>query len=171
MIAGQLAIVFDSTVQSAPAIQQLSQAPVGVSMFVEPRRSYRAAHRRDSEGGRTAMRSATGPGTRRSIGATRAAVAAVLVASPVLGACGLVDDDPPFAEGDCVGVGQGTLDSDLKEADCQGAVGTFDPAERIYRVNSIIDNTDGGCPSLQGFFPVEFVHEPDGVTYCLVQED
>lgn len=117
------------------------------------------------------MRSATGPVTRRSIGATRAAVVAVLVASPVLAACGIVDDDPSFAEGDCVRVEQRTLDSDLKSADCEGSVGTFDPAERIYRVDSIIENTDGGCPGLQGFFPVEFVHEPDGVTYCLVQED
>lgn len=37
-------------------------------------------------------------------------------------------------------------------------------------MNQVIDNTDGGCPQLQGFFPVEFVHEPDGVTYCLVQQ-
>jgi hypothetical protein len=63
-----------------------------------------------------------------------------------------------------------TIDSDLESANCEGAVGSFDAAARIYRVNQIIDNTDGGCPQLQGFFPVEFVHEPDGVTYCLVQQ-
>jgi hypothetical protein len=79
-------------------------------------------------------------------------------------------DDPSFDVGDCVRIEQQIVDSDLEAADCAGAVGTFEAEERIYRVDSIIDDTDGGCPALQGFFPVEFIHEPDGVTYCLVQE-
>lgn len=78
---------------------------------------------------------------------------------------------PSFAVGDCVTVEQRLVDSDLDDASCGEAVGTFDPEARTYRVDSIIDNTDGGCPMGTGFFPVEFVHEPDGVTYCLVQED
>lgn len=78
---------------------------------------------------------------------------------------------PSFEEGDCVRIQERLVDQDLEKADCGSAVGTFDPTERIYRVNEIIDNTDGGCPELQGFFPVEFIHEPDGVTYCLVQQD
>lgn len=77
---------------------------------------------------------------------------------------------PQFSVGDCVRIQDRVLDSDLNEASCTDAVGTFDASERIYRVDSIIDDTDGGCPQLAGFFPVEFVHEPDGVTYCLVQE-
>jgi hypothetical protein len=72
--------------------------------------------------------------------------------------------------GDCVKVEAGVLDSDLEAASCEEAVGTFDAAARTYRVDSIIEDTDGGCPMGRGFFPVEFVHEPDGVTYCLVQE-
>lgn len=84
---------------------------------------------------------------------------------------GCLATGPGFAVDDCVKVTDGLLDSDMEPASCSDAVGTFDPTERIYRVDSIIENTDGGCPPLQGFFPVEFVHEPDGVTYCLVQED
>lgn len=77
---------------------------------------------------------------------------------------------PQFSVGDCVEVEQRAFDSDMESVSCADAEGTFDPAERIYRVDSIIDNTEGGCPEFAGFFPVEFVHEPDGVTYCLVQE-
>jgi hypothetical protein len=98
----------------------------------------------------------------------RAIVGAVLAASPFIQAC---SDDPSFAVGDCVRVEQRLTDADLEPAECADAVGTFDATARVYRVDEIIGNTDGGCPQLQGFFPVEFVHEPDGVTYCLVQED
>lgn len=98
----------------------------------------------------------------------RVIVGAVLAASPFIHAC---SDDPSFAVDDCVRVEQRLTDQDLEPADCSEAVGTFDPTARVYRVNEIIGNTNGGCPQLQGFFPVEFVHEPDGVTYCLVQED
>jgi hypothetical protein len=94
-------------------------------------------------------------------------LAGAAVAVPLLQGCG---NDPSFAVGDCVRIEQRMIDEDLKAADCSGAVGTFDPTQRIYRVDSIIDDTNGGCPELQGFFPVEFVHEPDDVTYCLVQE-
>jgi peptidylprolyl isomerase len=100
---------------------------------------------------------------------TRAVVAATLVAVPLLAACG--SDGPSFQVGDCVRIEQRTVDSDLDAADCDDAVGTFEADDRIYQVDSIIDNTDGGCPALEGFFPVEFIHEPDGVTYCLVQQD
>jgi hypothetical protein len=87
---------------------------------------------------------------------------------PFLQGCGT---DPSFAVGDCVRVEERTIDQDLHGADCDDAVGTFDARERVYRVDEVIDDTDGGCPALQGFFPVEFVHEPEGVTYCLVQQD
>lgn len=107
-------------------------------------------------------------------GRWRRAGAAVLVSGAVVSAvtgCGLAGlDGPQFSVGDCVRVEDRVLDSDLNEASCADAVGTFDSERRIYRVDSIIDNTGGGCPALQGFFPVEFVLEPDGVTYCLVQE-
>ena len=104
----------------------------------------------------------------RNIRTLRLAVGAFLVL-PVVQACGLTG--PSFDVGDCVTVEERLIDQDLKKADCDDANGTFDATLRTYRVDSIIDNTDGGCPQLAGFFPVEFVHEPDGVTYCLVQQD
>jgi len=104
----------------------------------------------------------------RSMGVGAAALALTL--ATVLSASGC-SDDPSFEVGNCVRIVPHVLDEDLERAECAGAVGTFDPTERVYRVNEIIDGTDGGCPQLQGFFPVEFVHEPDGVTYCLVQQD
>lgn len=55
-------------------------------------------------------------------------------------------------------------------ASCGDAVGTFDATKRTYGVDSVIPDTDGGCPMMRGFFPVEFVDEPDGVTRCLVQK-
>ncbi len=76
--------------------------------------------------------------------------------------------DPSFEVGDCVRVENRVLDFDLESANCSDASMTLNPEEVVYRVASIIDNTDGGCPPLQGFFPTEFVHEPEGVTYCLV---
>lgn len=94
--------------------------------------------------------------------------AGLALAAGILAGC---SDAPGFEVGDCVRVDRGVIDSDLEPADCASAVGTFDPSERVYRVDSIIQSTDGGCPSLRGFFPVEFVHEPGGVTYCLVQQD
>lgn len=75
-----------------------------------------------------------------------------------------------FAEGDCVKIEERAIDAGLVPASCEDAVGTFDENKRTYVVKSIIPNTDGGCPRPQGFFPVEFVHEPDGVTYCMVQK-
>ncbi len=99
----------------------------------------------------------------------RAVCIAALAAGPAT-ACLPGIDSSGFAEGDCVRIEERTIDSDLVSASCEDAVGTFDANERTYRVDSVIPNTDGGCPELRGFFPVEFVHEPDGVTYCLVQE-
>jgi hypothetical protein len=108
----------------------------------------------------------------RSARPRRAAALALLALSALTTVAAVsCSDEPSFAVGDCVRIEDRLVDSDLKSAECDGAVGTFDPTERTYRVDSIIDNTDGGCPALRGFFPVEFVHEPDGVTYCLVQQD
>jgi hypothetical protein len=100
--------------------------------------------------------------------ATTMVLAAAVAASAA--GCGLFGSDPEFSEGDCVTVQQGIVDSDIESADCAGAQGTFNAAERIYRVAQVIDGTSGDCP-VQGFFPVTFVHEPDDVTYCLVQAD
>lgn len=77
---------------------------------------------------------------------------------------------PQLSVGDCMQLQDGVFASDMESASCVGAEGAFDPAERIYRVDSVIDNTNGGCTEFAGFFSVEVVHEPDGVTYCLVQE-
>ena len=101
----------------------------------------------------------------------RAALAALAMIATAGAACdvGGLGGGPQFAVDDCVRIEQQIVDSDLEAASCSDAVGTFDDTKRTYRVDSIIDDTDGGCPQLQGFFPVEFVHEPDGVTYCLVQ--
>lgn len=77
---------------------------------------------------------------------------------------------PSFEVGDCVTVERRVLDFDLESADCASARMSLDREAIVYRVDSVIDNTDGGCPNLRGFFPVEFVHEPDGVTYCLVAQ-
>lgn len=93
-------------------------------------------------------------------------IIATVVTVPTLHAC---SGEPSFEVGDCVRIEQGLRDSDLVAAECEGARGTFDPMARVYKVNNVIDGTGGGCESLQGFFPVEFVHEPDDVTYCLVQ--
>lgn len=101
------------------------------------------------------------------------AVIATAASVPLLTGCldgDMLSGGPEFEEGDCVKVIDRVIDSDMESASCSDAAGTFDPEERIYRVDSIIDDTEGGCPPLQGFFPVEFIHEPDGVTYCLVQE-
>lgn len=76
---------------------------------------------------------------------------------------------PSFEVGDCVRIEQRTLDHDLKAADCSSAVGTFIAADRVYRVDAVLDGTNGVCP-VAGFFPVSFSHGPDGVTYCLVQQ-
>ena len=84
--------------------------------------------------------------------------------------CSLLSTDPSFEVGDCVTIEKKALGHALKSADCSEARGTFDPNERTYRVDSVIEGTDGSCPELRGFFPVEFVHEPDDVVYCLVQE-
>lgn len=94
--------------------------------------------------------------------------------SPLLQACG--DSDPlgsggtSYDVGDCVRIIERTVDFDIDTADCSEAVGTFDASMRIYRVIKIIENSEEEC-GVEGFFPVEFLHEPDGVTYCLVQED
>lgn len=110
---------------------------------------------------------------KRTATARRAALAALALLATTGAACdvGGLGGGPQFAVNDCVRIEQQIVDSDLEAAPCSEAVGTFDATKRTYRVDSIIDNTDGGCPQLQGFFPVEFVHEPDGVTYCLVQAD
>lgn len=79
--------------------------------------------------------------------------------------------EPAFAEGDCVRIEQRALDHDLASADCASARGTFDAAERIYKVDEVLDGTDAACGPPQGFFAVTFSHEPDGVTYCLSQAE
>jgi hypothetical protein len=75
--------------------------------------------------------------------------------------------EPSYAVGDCVTIERRLLDYDLNAADCADAVGSLVAAERTYKVDEVLDDLDGGCPMLQGFFPVEFTHESDGVTYCL----
>jgi hypothetical protein len=110
-------------------------------------------------------RSSTAWGSRRRGGWVAAGGAAAVL----VGAVGC-STDPSFSVGDCVQIEQRIVDADLEAADCADAVGTFDGTSRVYRVEEVLDGTDGGCPTLQGFFPVEFVHEPDGVTYCLVQQ-
>lgn len=94
-------------------------------------------------------------------------VAAAALAATALTGCG----GPDFAVGDCVKIEQKVIDSELKEASCSDARGTFDQSERTYKVNSVIEGTSGSCPQLQGFFPVEFTDEPADVIYCLVQAD
>ena len=107
----------------------------------------------------------------RTHGARRRIALTGLLACTLLLATSACSEESRFAVGDCVKVEDGVLDSDMKEADCADAQGTFDASQRTYRVDSIIDDTSGGCPQLAGFFPVELVHEPHGVTYCLVQQD
>lgn len=84
-----------------------------------------------------------------------------------LSACG---PSPSFAVGDCVRTEKQIVDHDLEAVDCAEAQGSFDPDEQTYKVDEILDHTEGGCPPGRGAFPVEFVHEPDGVTYCLSME-
>lgn len=95
------------------------------------------------------------------------AVAAPLL---VLGLSACETGDESYTVGDCVTIEERVLDFELESADCSDATGTFDASERTYRVDSVIDGTDGGCPALAGFFPVKFVDQPAGITYCLVQE-
>jgi hypothetical protein len=72
-----------------------------------------------------------------------------------------------FAVGDCVVIEERVLDHDLEAADCADAVGTFDPNERIYKVDAVLEGADASCSLPLGFFGVEFSHEPHDVTYCL----
>lgn len=95
-------------------------------------------------------------------------VGTVVLAAGAVTAC---STGPEFSVGDCVRVEQQVLRGyDLKSADCASAVGTLDFEERVHEVISVIDGTDGSCDEFQGFFPIEFVHEPDDVTYCLVMK-
>jgi hypothetical protein len=77
--------------------------------------------------------------------------------------------EPSFAVGDCVLLEQRGFGHDLDEADCATARGTFDSNERVYQFDEVLDGTDAICGAPQGFFPVQFTHEPDDVTYCLSQ--
>lgn len=79
--------------------------------------------------------------------------------------------EPSFAVGDCVQIERRVLDSDLIRADCTSARGTFDASERIYKIDEVLERTDAQCGPPQGFFPVTFSHEPDGVTYCMSQAE
>ena len=93
--------------------------------------------------------------------------AAVIVFGAIAG-CG----GAKFKAGDCVSIElAGLRGHELKAADCESACGTFNPHERIYHVDSIIEGAAGDCPPLQGFFSVQFTHEPDNVIYCLVQAE
>jgi hypothetical protein len=99
-------------------------------------------------------------------------VLAVLVAASTAG-CGWISHvtGPDFDEGDCVKIDEGVVSSDMESADCDDAQGTMDGSQRIYRVEHRLNGTSATCPAPQGFFPVQFVDEPDDVTYCLVQAD
>lgn len=90
----------------------------------------------------------------------------VVVVSGAVAGCGGAE----FEVDDCVSIETaGLRGHELKAADCESASGTFDPNERIYLVDSIIEGTAGDCPALQGFFPVQFTDEPADVIYCLLQ--
>lgn len=92
----------------------------------------------------------------------------LVVVSGAMAGCG----GAKFEVGECVSIEPAGLQGhELKAADCESARGTFDPNERIYHVDSIIEGTVGDCPLLRGFFPVQFTHEPDNVIYCLVQAE
>lgn len=95
-------------------------------------------------------------------------VTLLLVSTAVLAGC---SGEPEFAVGDCVAIDDDAISDDIEGASCDGAVGTFDASQRIYRVDSIIEGLEGTCPALVGFFPVQFTSEPDNVIYCLVQAD
>lgn len=89
----------------------------------------------------------------------------------VLAAVGAGCTEPPFAVGDCVRIEQRAIDYDLNEADCATARGTFDAAERTYKIDEVLDGTDRQCGPPQGFFPVTFSHGGHGVTYCMSQAE
>ena len=89
-----------------------------------------------------------------------------VVAGALLISC---SGEPEFAVGDCVVVEPRGLGHELSEADCSTARGTFDANERVYKVDEVLDGVTAACGAPQGFFPVQFTHEPDDVTYCLSQ--
>lgn len=96
----------------------------------------------------------------------RTVAASIGVAAMTTTLAGCFGDDH-FSVGDCVVIEQRLVDHDLKSADCADAVGTFDPNGRIYKVDQVLEGAGASCSAPQGFFGVEFSHEPHGVTYCL----
>lgn len=101
----------------------------------------------------------------RNIATLAISIATVLGAGGCSAVAGLGQSS--FAVGDCVTIETRVTDHDLKDADCGDAVGTFDAAVRIYKVDAVLDGSDQSCDTPQGFFGVEFSHEPHDKTYCL----
>lgn len=83
----------------------------------------------------------------------RWALAAFLLLVAPTTACLPGVGSPEFAKGDCVKIVPKLIDSDLVPAPCGDAVGTFDAANRVYVVDSVIADTEGGCPKLRGGCP------------------
>ena len=100
-----------------------------------------------------------------SVGPVRKLMLSVVAGAFLISCSG----EPEFAVGDCVVVESRGLGHELNEADCSTARGTFDANERVYKIDEVLDGVNAACGAPQGFFPVQFAHEPDDVTYCLSQ--
>lgn len=74
---------------------------------------------------------------------------------------------PSFAVGDCVRLSQRTFDQDMVKAPCESTAAGSDPEGMVYKVDKVIDGSSAGCPGWS--YDIEFSHEPDDTTYCLVR--
>ncbi len=99
--------------------------------------------------------------TRRAL-----AAAAVVALMPLVG-CGLLSS-AEFDEGDWVMAQSGVFNDDLDPGDCTKPVEPLSSDGVPYRVGAVLDGTGASCSSALEEWEVEFSHEPDGVTYCLV---
>ncbi|MEV4133980.1 hypothetical protein AB0J72_17645 [Dactylosporangium sp. NPDC049742] len=75
---------------------------------------------------------------------------------------------PDFKVGDCATVSTGLLDSTMHKAECGSSRKKLstNPADLVYRVESVVDHKDGTCRG--GFDRITFSNEPEDTTYCLV---
>jgi hypothetical protein len=86
---------------------------------------------------------------------------AAVVAGLAWGIPRLLEKDG-FEVGDCVEVVPRTTDSDLKGVDCPSS---WDPYSEVYEIGAVLDGAHSSCYTDA---LVEFSHEPDDKTYCLV---
>lgn len=74
---------------------------------------------------------------------------------------------PSFAVGDCVRLSQRAFDQDMVKASCESTTAESGLDGVVYKVDKVIDGSSAGCSGWS--YDIEFSHEPDDTTYCLVR--